>query len=74
MGDVLLPFRDAKREFERTYCQKVLKAADGNIAVAARIAGKGTSDFYDLLRRSGVREYGAAPKKPGRKPGQRAVA
>ena len=50
-----MPFREAKREFERQYVTRLLRAARGNCAEAARIAEKDRKDFYDLMRRAGVR-------------------
>ena len=48
-------FRKAKRIFEAAYASYLLKSADGNLTAAARHAGKDRKDFYDLVRRSGVK-------------------
>jgi len=48
-------FRTAKaalvREFERTYVARALQAANGNIARAARAAGKPRRAFFELMRK-----------------------
>jgi len=51
-------FRRAKSalvaEFERKYLEEALAAADGNIAQAARSAGKPRRAFFELMRKHGV--------------------
>jgi two-component system, NtrC family, response regulator GlrR len=42
---------DAKQSFERRYLIGVLRAAEGNITTAARIAGRNRTEFYKLLGR-----------------------
>jgi len=41
-------------EFERTYLQETLDAADGNISRAARTAGKPRRAFFELMRKHGI--------------------
>ena len=41
-------------EFERTYLQETLDAAGGNIAQAARTAGKPRRAFFELMRKHGI--------------------
>lgn len=53
-GTIMEPFKAAKRRFERTYVITLLHTTQGNIAKAAKIAGKDRKDFYDLMRRCGV--------------------
>jgi len=48
-------FKDAKKQFERRYAADCLAHAQGNVSEAARIAGKDRRDFYDLLKRSGLK-------------------
>ena len=48
------PFKQAKREFERAYVERVLRETKGNVTAAAVVAGKDRKDFYDLIRRTGV--------------------
>ncbi len=42
-------------EFERQYLEDALAAADGNIARAARTAGKPRRAFFELMRKHGIR-------------------
>jgi len=49
-GDVL-PMREARAQFDREYLISVLRAADGNVTNAARLAGKHRTDFYGLMKR-----------------------
>ncbi len=42
------------RAAARLYLNEVLQAADGNVAQAAKIAGRGRTEFYRLLRRNGL--------------------
>jgi len=64
-------FREAKAravaEFERAYIAELLNRANGNVSLAARLAGKERSRLGKLLRKhgwSGASFRGAAPK-PG---------
>ena len=45
----LLPYSEAKEEFEKSYLNRLLEAAGGNIAEAARLAGRYRADIYRLL-------------------------
>lgn len=49
------PLKDARDAFERTYLAAVLKRSGGNVTVAARVSGRNRTDFYDLLRRHGLK-------------------
>ena len=49
-GEVL-PMREARARFDREYLISVLRAADGNVTNAARLAGKHRTDFYGLMKR-----------------------
>lgn len=51
----LQPYRDAKRDFERDYVLRALYVARGNVSKAARLSGKERKDFYDLMRRCGIK-------------------
>ncbi|MCU0836286.1 MAG: sigma 54-interacting transcriptional regulator [Chromatiaceae bacterium] len=42
---------EAKQAFERRYLIGVLRAAEGNITIAARLAGRNRTEFYKLLGR-----------------------
>jgi transcriptional regulator of acetoin/glycerol metabolism len=43
------------REFEKEYVLAALRAASGNVSMAARIAGIDRKHLWRLLRRTGVR-------------------
>ena len=48
------PLRQAKTRFERDYLLQLLAATDGNIPMAAEIAGRNRSDFYKLIKRHDI--------------------
>ena len=50
VGD-MLPFDEARREFERDYLTQLLKLTAGNVSQAARLAQRNRTDFYALLAR-----------------------
>jgi two-component system, NtrC family, response regulator GlrR len=45
------PFSDARREFERDYFVRILKATGGNVSRAAVLAERNRTEFYKLLQR-----------------------
>ena len=47
-------FKKAKEDFVRGYLVQCLEVARGNVAAAARMAGKDRKDFYDLMKRHHV--------------------
>jgi two-component system response regulator GlrR len=47
----ILPFETARRNFERDYLSRLLKATNGNVAQAARLAQRNRTEFYKLLER-----------------------
>ena len=49
-----LCYLEAKEAFERVFLQKVLSAAKGSIAEAARLSGRYRSDIYRLMERYGL--------------------
>jgi len=51
----LKSLREARAEFEKAYLIRVLEACDGKASKAAEIAGKYRADFYDLLKKHGIR-------------------
>lgn len=53
-GDRLLSLSAAKEQFERGYLVRILNLAEGNIALAARLAERNRSEFYNLLKRHGL--------------------
>lgn len=54
MSEPLPLYKDARREFEALYVRRALELAAGNIAAAARLAGKDRKAFYQMMDRSGV--------------------
>jgi DNA-binding NtrC family response regulator len=56
--DLAVPLREAKErlveDFERAYVEAALTAAGGNVAQAARRAGKDRKSFWELMQRYGV--------------------
>jgi two-component system, NtrC family, response regulator GlrR len=54
-GDAPIPaYRDAKARFESEYYTKVLRAARGNISLAAKLTQKTRKEVYDAIRRAGL--------------------
>lgn len=49
------PLKDARAEFEKAYLIALLERCDGKAAQAAEIAGKYRADFYDLLKKHGIK-------------------
>ena len=49
-GDIM-PLDEAKLAFERRYLASVLRASEGKVAHAARLAGRNRTEFYKLLQR-----------------------
>ncbi|ROZ66732.1 sigma 54-interacting transcriptional regulator [Ramlibacter sp. WS9] len=47
----MLPFDEARRQFERDYLTQLLKLTAGNVSQAARLARRNRTDFYALLGR-----------------------
>jgi two-component system, NtrC family, response regulator GlrR len=47
----MLPFDQARRQFERDYLTQLLKLTGGNVSQAARLAQRNRTDFYALLGR-----------------------
>jgi two-component system response regulator GlrR len=50
----LLPFDEARRQFERDYLIQLLKLTAGNVTQAAKLARRNRTDFYALLGRHQV--------------------
>jgi two-component system response regulator GlrR len=69
-GPEIPTLEEAKESFERRYIAGLLRAADGNVTTAARMAGRNRTEFYKLLGRhnldpTGFRRHGApGVKKP----------
>jgi two-component system response regulator GlrR len=56
------PLKDARESFEKDYIVRLLEVCGGNVSRAARLAGKYRADFYELMKRYGVKA--SAFKKP----------
>ena len=46
--------KEAKADFERKYLVSLLRVTEGNVASAARIAGRNRTEFYKLLNQHGL--------------------
>ncbi len=53
--DELKPFKDAKLSFEKDYIMQLLRITKGNISLAAKLSGKYRADFYDLMKKCGLK-------------------
>ncbi|MES2484055.1 MAG: sigma 54-interacting transcriptional regulator [Pseudomonadota bacterium] len=51
-GVEVLTYSEAKQRFERDYLVGLLKLTDGNVADAARLAGRNRTEFYRLLQKN----------------------
>ncbi len=51
---VVRPYKEAKEQFERQYLESLLRQAKGNIARAARLAGKYRTEVYGLIKKYSV--------------------
>ena len=49
--DKILPFAEARRQFEQQYLISLLQTTRGNVTQAAKIAHRNRTDFYKLLGR-----------------------
>ena len=47
----IAPLSDAKKEFEQAYIADLLRSTQGNMAMAAKLAGRNRSDFYKIVSR-----------------------
>ncbi len=50
----LLPYREARLQFERSYFTNLLQAADGNVSEASRISGVARQNIYGHMERADV--------------------
>ena len=51
----LKSFKEARDSFELGYLIYLLKLCQGNVSKAAKLAGKYRADFYDLLKKHGLK-------------------
>ena len=49
------PLGEAKEGFEKGYLIRLLEMSKGNVSQAAKLAGKYRADFYDLLKKHGLK-------------------
>ncbi|NWG02841.1 MAG: sigma-54-dependent Fis family transcriptional regulator [Syntrophaceae bacterium] len=49
------PLREARDEFEKEYLIRLLELCEGNVTNASKLAGKHRVDFYDLLKKHGLK-------------------
>jgi len=61
--EVLKKLKEAKSEFEKNYLVQLLTHCQGNVSMAAKIAGKYRADFYDLLKKHDLKKENF--KNPG---------
>jgi len=54
----LLAYRDAKARFEHDYFVQLMRAAGGNVSLAAKLGQKTRKEVYDGLRRCGLDTMG----------------
>ena len=47
----IIPFEEARRQFERDYLVRLLKITNGSVTQAARLAKRNRTEFYKLLSR-----------------------
>lgn len=47
----LLPYREARRQFDRAYFSELMQAADGNVSEASRLSGLARQNIYGHLER-----------------------
>jgi DNA-binding NtrC family response regulator len=50
----LLPYREAKTKFELDYYSLLMRTADGNVSLAAKLGQKTRKEVYDALKRLGL--------------------
>jgi len=50
----LLPYREAKAKFEHEYYSQLMRIADGNVSLAAKLGQKTRKEIYDALKRLGL--------------------
>ncbi len=53
--ETLKPLREARDAFEKNYLTHLLQLCEGNISKASELAGKYRADFYDLLKKHGIK-------------------
>jgi two-component system response regulator GlrR len=55
--------KEAKQEFEKNYLISVLRVSQGQVANAARFAGRNRTEFYKLLNQHNINPVDFRPDK-----------
>jgi transcriptional regulator with GAF, ATPase, and Fis domain len=63
----LVSYREAKAKFERDYFSQLMKVADGNVSLAAKLSDKTRKEVYDALTRCGLDTTGARLPGPAKR-------
>jgi len=61
----LKPLKESKEAFEKSYLTNLLQISEGNVSRAAKLAGKYRADFYDLLKKHGLKAEKFKKTQPG---------
>jgi len=64
-ASALVPFEEARKEFERDYLVRLLKITGGNVSQAAALAKRNRTEFYKLLQRHRLEPSMFKEGKPG---------
>ena len=64
-ASALVPFEEARKEFERDYLVRLLKITGGNVSQAAALAKRNRTEFYKLLQRHRLEPSMFKEAKPG---------
>ena len=64
-ASALVPFEEARKEFERDYLVRLLKITGGNVTQAAQLAKRNRTEFYKLLQRHRLEPAMFKEGKPG---------
>ena len=51
----LKPLKEARDAYEKGYLIHLLEICEGNVSMASKLAGKYRADFYDLLKKHGLK-------------------
>ncbi|RKZ21445.1 hypothetical protein DRQ18_04435, partial [bacterium] len=53
----ILPYRDAKEEFEKEYITRLLEYTGGNVTLAAEVSGITRQNIYAKLKKYGIKPH-----------------
>ena len=54
-NEPLKPLKESRDDFEKSYLIHLLEICKGNVSQASKMAGKYRADFYDLLKKHGLK-------------------